>query len=183
MNFELSKKEIPHKIIIIGDSCRGKSTLASKISLKLNIPFYSTDDFLYEVKFTKYRDKKQGFDMIEKIYKKENWIVEGTTGYLLKPGLDSADIIVNLVHRSVIIQWLHLVKRYFKRDHENESLKKLFGLMKHVLYKRNGWGYRREKIKISDLIEPYKNKVITISSFKDIDKFVNSLTTQNSINL
>jgi len=33
------------KIIIIGDAGRGKSTLASKLSKKLNISYYSTDDF------------------------------------------------------------------------------------------------------------------------------------------
>jgi len=40
------------KIIIIGDAGRGKSTLASKLSKKLNTPHYSTDDYFYEVKFS-----------------------------------------------------------------------------------------------------------------------------------
>lgn len=168
-------KKILNKIIITGDSCRGKSTLASKISEKLNIPHHSTDDCLYETKFTKPRDKQEGIDLIEKIYKSEKWIVEGTTGYLLKPGLDSADIIINLIHRNVIIQWMFLIKRYFKRDHKNEPIKRLLGLMKHVLYKRNGWGYRKGQTKTSDRIESYVNKTITLSSFKQINEFLDSL--------
>ena len=164
-----------NKIIIIGDSCRGKTTLALKMSEKLGIPYHSTDDCLYEIKFTKKRDKQEGIDIAEGVFKGEKWIVEGTTGYLLRLGFDSADIIIHLVHKDVIMQWAYLIKRYFQRDTSNETIKKLLGLMKHVLYKRNGWGYRKGKTKTSDQIEPYKNKVITFSSFKEIDDFVNSL--------
>ena len=42
-----------NKIIIIGDAGRGKTTLASNLSKKLGIKHYSTDDFFYEIKFTK----------------------------------------------------------------------------------------------------------------------------------
>ncbi len=164
-----------NKIIITGDSCRGKTTLALKISEKLNIPYYSTDDCLYEIKFTKKRDKQEGINIIEKVYKNEKWIVEGTTGYLIKAGLDSADIIISLTHKYVFTQWMYLIKRYINRDIENESIKSLLALLRHVLYKRYGWGYRKGKIKNSEHIEPHINKVMTLSSFKQIDDFINSL--------
>ena len=59
------------KIIIIGDAGRGKSTLASKLSEKLNIPCYSTDDYFYEVKFTKPRDRQEALSQISNIYKQD----------------------------------------------------------------------------------------------------------------
>ena len=53
-----------NKILIAGDASRGKSTLAEKISKKLNIPFHSTDDFLYDIKYTVYKDRQKGIDEI-----------------------------------------------------------------------------------------------------------------------
>jgi adenylate kinase family enzyme len=73
-----------NKIIITGDAGRGKSTLAAKISEKLGIPHYSTDNFFYETKFTKIRYKKESIDLISKIYDQDKWIVEGTTEHLLQ---------------------------------------------------------------------------------------------------
>ena len=116
-------KEILNKILIVGDAGRGKSTLALNISKKLGIPHYSTDDFYYEVKFTKVRDRPESIAKISEIFKKEKWIVEGTTEYLLEPGLHSADKIIHLKYKNIPAQWLVLFKRYLKR--ENETLKGL----------------------------------------------------------
>lgn len=162
-----------NKILIVGDACRGKSTLASKISAKLGIPHYSTDDFYYEVKFTKVRNKQESIDMILKIYQDERWIIEGTTQHLIEHGLDSADIIINLKYKNIFAQWLFLLKRYLERD--NETLRGCLKLMKHVFYKRYKLGYRKGKLTPSELVNPHKNKVITLHTFKEINNFINSL--------
>jgi len=47
--------------------------------------------------------------------------------------------------------------------------------MKHVLYKKHHLGHRKGKPTPIEIIEPYKHKVITLSSFKEIDKFIDSL--------
>lgn len=162
-----------NKILIVGDACRGKSTLASEISAKLGIPHYSTDDFYYEIKFTKPRIKQESIDMILKIYQNEKWIIEGTTQHLVEHGLDSADIIINLKYKNIFAQWLALLKRYLERD--NETLRGSFKLMKHVLYKRYKFGYRKGKLTPTELISPYNNKVMTLYSFKEINNFINSI--------
>ena len=168
--------KILNKILIVGDSCRGKSTLASKISTKLGIPHHSTDDFYYEVKFTKIRDRKESIDLISKIFQGERWIIEGTTKHLIEYGLHSADIIIHLRYKNVPTQWLVLVKRYIKRKGEViENIGGLFKLMKHVLYKKYHFGYRKGKLTPTEIIEPHKHKVVTLSSFKEIDKFIDSL--------
>jgi len=47
--------------------------------------------------------------------------------------------------------------------------------MRHVLYKKYHLGYRKEKPTPTEIIEPHKHKVITLSSFKEINNFLNSL--------
>lgn len=166
-------REILNKIIIIGDAGRGKSTLASALSKKLGIPHYSTDDYFYEIKFSKPRDKTQALDEISKLYETKKWIVEGTTQWLLTPGLDRADKIIYLRHTNVFSQWYVLVKRFFSR--KEETFLELLGLMKHVLYKRYGLGYKKGKRTHSEVIAPYSEKVLTLSSFKEINTFLDSL--------
>ena len=164
-----------NKILIVGDAGRGKSTFASKISAKLGIPHHSTDDFYYEVKFSKLRDRKEAIENITKIFQNEKWIVEGTTRSLILPGLDSADIIIHLRYKNIPTQWAVLVKRYITRRDVDETIKGLFKLMKHVLYKKYKLGYRKGKLTPTEIIESHQYKVVTLSSFKEIDKFLNTL--------
>ncbi len=162
-----------NRIIITGDAGRGKSTLASKLSKKLGIRNYSTDDFYYIEKFSVLRDRPESIEQISKIYLDEKWIVEGTTEYLLEAGLDSADLIIHLKHKTILGQWIIMVRRYFHRD--NETILGLIKLMRHVLYKKYGLGYRKGKRTPSMLIAPHTHKVITLSSFKEIDHFTKTL--------
>jgi adenylate kinase family enzyme len=162
------------RILIVGDAGRGKTTLAQRLSEKLNIPKYSTDDYFYEVKFSKPRDKQEAIRTISMLYHNECWIVEGTTQWLWQPGLESADIILHLTYGSIFAQWYALIKRRFARKNA-ETLGELFRLLKHVFYKRYGIGYRKGKIPHEQIIAPYKEKVTVLTSFKDIDAFLESL--------
>ncbi|MFA5936935.1 MAG: hypothetical protein WC822_03590 [Candidatus Paceibacterota bacterium] len=165
-------KEILNRILIVGDAGRGKSTLASKISAKLGISHHSTDDFYYEIKFSKVRDRSESIEQIKKVFKNDKWIIEGTTKHLIEPGLHSADKIIHLRYKSIPVQWAILIKRYFQR--ENETIWGLYKLMKHVLYKKYHLGYRKGKPTPTEIIDSHKHKVITLSSFKEIDEFMNS---------
>ena len=166
-------KEILNRILIVGDAGRGKSTLASKISAKLGIPHYSTDDFYYEVKFSKVRNRPESIEKIKEIFKNDKWIIEGTTKHVIDPGLHSADKIIHLRYKSILTQWIFLIKRYFQR--ENETIGGLYKLMRHVLYKKYHLGHRKGKPTPTEIIDPHKHKVATLSSFKEIDEFINSL--------
>lgn len=169
----MHQKKSFEKIIIMGDAGRGKSTLASHLSKKLGIPHHSTDDYFYEIKFSKPQDKQQSIDEISKLYHNQKWIVEGTTHHLLEPGLPCADAIIHLTHKNIANQWACLIRRYFQRD--NERLIDLLKFMKHVLYKKHGWGYKKGKPTNTDLIASYPEKTITLSSFKKMDEFLNTL--------
>lgn len=167
------QKQALKKIIILGDAGRGKTTFARKLSEKLNLPFHSTDDYFYEVKFTKRRDKQESIDLISKNFLHDRWIVEGTTRHLLEPGLHLADLIIHLRHTNIFSQWYVIFKRSLTRKHE--SILDTLSLMKHVFYKRYQLGNKRGTTTHKQLITPYKDRVITLSSFKQIDDFLASL--------
>jgi hypothetical protein len=156
----------------MGDAGRGKSTLAEKLSEKLGIQHYSTDDFYYEYKFFKIQQREKAIEQVIEIYKKDHWIMEGTTHWLLEPGLDSANLIIYLRYKTIFLQWLTIIKRHFQR--KDESIISTLGLLRHVFYKRYGLGYKKGKITDKEILALYKQKVITLSSFKDIDNFLNS---------
>ncbi|MEK7669276.1 MAG: AAA family ATPase [Patescibacteria group bacterium] len=147
-----------NKIIITGDAGRGKSTLAKIISEKLNIQHHSTDDYFYEVKFSKSRDRQEALKLISENYLSGKWIVEGTTYWLLEPGLKSADVIIYLRYKNILSQWFSILKRGLFR--KEETISGILSLMKHVFYKRYKLGYKKGKMSHSELLEPYKNKVL-----------------------
>lgn len=161
------------KIIITGDAGRGKSTLAEKLSAKLSIPFHSTDDYFYEYKFFKRRDRDNAIEQIKKLYYEDKWIVEGTTAWLLDPGMDSADLIVYLEYKNILSQWSTLLSRSFKR--KEDTIKNTLILMRHVFYKRYGLGYKKGKMTHKEFVFPYKHKLVLLSSFKEIDDFLNTI--------
>ncbi len=166
--------QLYNKIIIIGDAGRGKSTMASELSKKLGIKHYSTDDFYYEVKFTKPRSREDSLSKISKVYDEDRWIVEGTTQWLLDPGFYSADIIIYLKYGNIFHQWFTLIKRHFTR--KDETVIQTLLLMRHVFYKRYGLSYKRGKLTHVEVLAPHKHKVLTLSSFKEINNFLNNLT-------
>jgi adenylate kinase family enzyme len=81
-----------NRIIIVGDAGRGKSTFAKKLSKKLNIKHYCTDDFFYIAKFSVINDKEKSVEQIAEVYKHDKWIMEGTTRRLIEGGLEKAEV-------------------------------------------------------------------------------------------
>ena len=157
------------RILIIGDSGRGKSTFAPKLSQKLNLPVYSTDDFFWKIKFSEPNDRQESIKKIEKIYLTDDWVVEGGTIHLIRSGLDRADVIINLIFRNIIQQWWSLIKRNRDRKYEN--------LMRHLTYvtcKRFGIGNTKEKAK-RELLKPYSDKILTLKSYKEMNDLLGDL--------
>jgi adenylate kinase family enzyme len=158
--------------MITGDSGRGKTTFAEKLSKKLNIPWHSTDDYYYELKFSKPRDKQESVEMIKVLYQGDRWIIEGTTPRLLEPGLELAEIIIYLHFKTFLSQWFSIIKRSFTRKGDyKESWSGLFQLLKHVYYKKKG-KYKDKKTQL-EFISPHKNKLVMLESFKEMNDFIN----------
>lgn len=162
----------PRRILIVGDSGRGKTTFARRLSLVLGIDTYSTDDFYWKTKFTEKQDPQISLEALENIYRDSFWIVEGATTSLIKGGLEKADVIFNLEFETLFSQWLSIFKRHLGR--KEERLRDLVILFRHVFYTRYGFGYKRGALTIRQLLHPYSIKVITLSSYRDINQCLES---------
>lgn len=150
------KTHSKRKIIIIGESGRGKTTLAKKLSEKTGITHHQTDDFFWKTKYSEANPREEALEKIKQEYEKDKWIIEGTTFWLLEDGLEKSDIIIFLCFKNLLSQWFSIIRRSFAEKREN--VKELFGLLKHVTYKRYGWGYKKGASTHREIIEPYKRR-------------------------
>ncbi len=154
------------KILVIGESGRGKTTLAKALSEKLNIPLYSTDDFLWKKKFTERHDRQESIKKIDLVYQTDEWIVEGSSSHLYKSALDKADVIIHLKWSNIFSQWFTLIKRKTTRDYE--SIADLLKMLIYVTRKRFGIANDKEKTNKA-LLEPHLHKTIKLKSYKEIN--------------
>jgi len=174
MNNEHIKNQ-SKRIVIIGDSGRGKTTFAKKLSEKLNIPLYHLDDFFWKKKYSEKNTHEEILEKVTHVYVGESWIIEGTTRKFLMLGFDRADTIFNLSFKSIFAQWYSIIKRYFKRDEETFS--ELLELIKHVFYKRYSLGYMKGSSTEKELLQPHHHKAVTFHSFGEINDYLQSLDT------
>lgn len=145
------------RILIVGDSGRGKSNLAMKLGKKLGIQHHSTDDFFWKVKFSLPEDKNKSLENISKIYKKVSWIIEGSTRSLIQEGIEKSDQIIHLIHPNLIHQYWTLFKRKLTRREETWS--NLFNLYIHLFKKK----YKLGEHKGRATLEECSSRILTKS--------------------
>jgi len=164
----------PNRILIIGESGRGKTTLSKRLHEILGIPSHSTDDFYWKVKFTERNNKEESIkNIFTTVYSTDSWIVEGSSTHLWRGGLDASDLIVHLGFKNIFQQWVTLIQRNKKRDYE--SFLDLIKLLTYVTRKRFNLGYKKE-VENKSLLEPYGYKIKRLRSYREINDFVEELT-------
>lgn len=162
------------RILVVGDAGRGKSTLAKKLSVKLDLRHIELDAFFWVKKFTIRRDRDEQDEMVRKALKNEKeWVIEGTTRNMITLCVKSADCIFHLVYKDLPLQWFQIIKRGIRRK---DSLKATFLLCKHVFNKKYGLGSSKGKKSIKKILNPYSQKVITLKSWKEINSFTENIT-------
>ena len=166
------------RIVIIGDAGRGKTTLAKKLSKKLGVPMHSTDDLFWKVKFSIQEEPAVREQKASELFYNPEWIVEGTTHDMLKFGYEPSELIIHLMFPSIIMQWYAITRRAVIRHRnktEKETIRGVFLLCRHVLYKKYKLEYKKNDPTIQENLAPYKHKVVELRSYKEIERFLNTL--------
>lgn len=166
---------IGKKIIIVGISTSGKSTLARKLSEKTNIPVTFMDIIMWKPGWNYVGDEETN-KKIDEISNGAEWIIEG---YINKPMrsvlFERADTIIYLDPLPITSAWRY-IKRWWKhKKHVRPELsgspeKFSWKFLKLVWTKGEAISLKRYLHEVST-----KEKIITLHSPKQIKVFLTSL--------
>ena len=111
------------KIIIFGSVGAGKTTFAKRLSKKLKIPFFTTDEMVWNVKTWKRYSRKVCNAKLQEVLGRERWIIEGVhkSDWIL-PALKEAEIVILLDFEKKI-----LYKNIFRRYKRGRKKKNAYG--------------------------------------------------------
>jgi adenylate kinase family enzyme len=166
------------KILIVGDSARGKTTLTDRLSKNISHKILHLDSIYWEEHLLKFRDRKDQLDMLEDFLKEnDSWIIEGATRHLIEPIFKYADIIIYLKHRNFFVQQFYVIKRGIKEGH---SLKQILRLVWFLLGRECNI-LRHKESRLEDILRPFNVKVYSVSSWKEINRLEKMLVDNISI--
>ncbi|MDP1694103.1 MAG: AAA family ATPase [Candidatus Woesearchaeota archaeon] len=161
------KKEFK-RIYIVGCSGSGKTSVAQELAGKLHIPRYDLDDMFWKKKYTVKRDEQTCRSMLQKIAKKDQWIIEGVYDRWVDPAFKRATLVIWLDISPSVITY-RLIRRYLQRKKENkkEPWKDTATLIRYVWkYQKkdqpSGFGSHKK------LIEKYKVRYEYVTANKQL---------------
>lgn len=142
-------KDNIRKIYIIGPVGSGKTTLANKLSKKLNIKMYELDKVVWD---DDNGNIKRDLDDINKRFKiiidKSSWIIEDVGRKKFREGIKKADIVYYLnlnktdIYKRCITRWIKQ-KIGIEKFNYNPTLK---GLIQMLSWAKNDIRNKEEKI-------------------------------------
>lgn len=157
------------KILILGIVGSGKTTLARKLSNKLNIKHYEIDSIVHDDSIGKKRSLDEQIKIFNKI-NKNSWILEGTPRKNQEHIINSANIIY-FIEIPKYIRYYRIIKRFIKQKLGIESVnyKVDISLLKDMFK----WTKEYEKNKENIIKELNKtNKFVLLKNKKDINKIL-----------
>lgn len=160
----------PNKILIIGISGTGKTTLGRKLSELLKIPLVHYDKFVWDKNWTEI-DPKIVEKKLEEEVKKDKWIIEGYIQPAGKIRLERADLVIYLDYSG----WraaLGGLKRWWQHRGRTRSE------MAAGCIEKFNWDYlkvmwnRDERPEIEETIRGFENKIVRLKNKKELNSFL-----------
>lgn len=171
--------KIGNKIVIMGGSCSGKSTMAEHLGKRFKLPVVYLDLYdPYAVSNGKERNKrKQKINqVIQQTVAKDTWIIEGIyEWYSFEDRMNSADTIILLLLPAYKRIWVYIktcllgIKRHGRQGWTAKNFR-----LEHI------WYMLRKHDAPYDLIDQAIKKhpqlqVVKLKSYKEANKFLESV--------
>lgn len=164
------------KLDIIGSVASGKTTLAKKLSIKYQVPFYEKDNIVW--KRTPNGDEKRSPEERDRIFKEiiegEKWIVEGSPRKNLQESFTYSDYII-LLDVNTITRLFRVFRRWMRQRIGKEKYNSKPTLT--FLYYNIKWvfEYNRERKKIIMLLSKYGRKYKKFNNSKQAMHFIDTV--------
>ena len=166
------------KIYIVGAVSSGKTTLARKLSEKLNIRYQSLDEVVHiPDKSNPWGNRKRQIEerdiLFHSIIQQSGWVIEDTGRPCFIEGLKVADTIV-LLEVPTRIRNYRIIKRWVKQRLDIEKC--IYNPSLHMLKCMLRWSkdYDLGVDNLKERIAPYQEKVIILNNDRDIKNFIKS---------
>lgn len=165
------------KIHIIGCSGSGKTYLANALAKKYNIPHFDLDDIQWDNNAEGYGTKRpleERNALLQEILNNNEWVIEGVYYAWVQQSFDEADKIYVLdmpryLYKSRII--VRSIKRKLGiQQGKRETLKSVYNLLKWTETFQN-----KNLKEIKTILDKYENKVIWLSSKKDVREIIKAI--------
>ena len=173
----ISERGFYMRIYIVGSIASGKTTLAKKISNKLRIKCKHLDGIVHikdktNKEWGNIRRTDEEIDpLFKSIITKPHWIIEDAGRKMFSEGMEVADMIVHL-KPSIFVRRMRVLTRFFKQKLGMEEC--LYTPSLHMLkfmFKALN-NYENGKDDLEARLKQYTNKVVILSSSKEIKRFM-----------
>lgn len=150
------------KILIIGIVASGKTTLAKKIAEQTNIKYYEIDTIVHDDFNNRKRLNSEQIEIINKINKSNDWIIEGVLRKNLYILLELANEIIYL-DIPLRVRKRRIFLRYIKQKIGIEKCN--YKPNKEILDNMYKWTYEYEKEKnnFEKILNEYKEKLTILN--------------------
>ncbi|WFR57254.1 hypothetical protein QA584_27210 [Anaerocolumna sp. AGMB13025] len=170
------------KIYIVGAVSSGKTTLARKLSKKLNIQYQPLDEVVHiPDKSSPWGNRKRQPEerdtMFYSIIQQSMWIIEDIGRPCFVEGLKVADTII-LLEVPTRTRNYRIIKRWIKQllGIEKCIYNPDINMLKCMLQWSKDYDLGIDKLK--ERISPYQGKVIAIKNNREINNFIRKLTNE-----
>ncbi len=177
------------RIYIVGSVASGKTTLAKKLSNKLEIKCTHLDGIVHikDMNDVKWGNIRRSDEEINQLFKstvmQPHWVIEDAGRKMFSEGMEVADIIVHL-KPSIFIRRMRVITRFIKQKLGMEeciytpSIRMLIFMFKALN------NYETGKDDLESRLNQYANKIVILRSGKEIKRFmVSVLQSEHSVKL
>lgn len=164
------------KIDITGSVASGKTTLAKKISIEYQVPYYEKDNIVWErtIDGDKRRTPQERDTLFKKIIDGTDWIVEGSPRNCLRESFECCDYII-VLNEKTYIRLYRVIKRWILQRQGKEKYNSKPTLK--FLYFNIMWVFEFNRLKKELLknLQNYKEKCFVFENGKEALTFIKSI--------